>query len=155
MLNILDNINLVPSVEIKPGNFVLIRGRPCKVRKIHHVIFSTPVSSVPYGNKTVEIRAIDMLTRTTCNWLGYGHTKLNKFFPVEEKLLFIILSEKFVVGLSMKNKMIYIPLTRSHPLRPTISGEKWAGDLYILRVPIMKDGKLEEVVCLEKVVSWI
>lgn len=154
MASVLDSVNLIPAVEIKPGHFILIRGRPCKVKKVHHVIFSTPVCA-KYGHRTIEIGAVDMVTKVDCNWLGYGHTELLIFFPVSEKLLFISLLEKYVLGLNTHNKLIRISLPPDHPLRATIAEEKWGGELHIFRIPIRVGKEIEETVSLEGVSAWM
>jgi hypothetical protein len=154
MASVLDSIGHFPSAEIKPGNFVLIRGRPCKVKNVHHVIFSTPVIA-KYGHRTVEIKAVDMITKTNCDWIGYGYTKIYTFVPIPDKLLFITFSAHFVLGLNSKNQMIRIPLSEIDPLRSIISGEKWSGDLHILKIPLGNGKEIEEVLILENVTSII
>lgn len=151
--DVLSSIYHLPSAEVKAGNYVLIHGRPCKVKSIHHVIFSTPVV-VQYGHRTVEIRGVDMLTKTNCNWIGYGYEKINLFYPSADKFLFITLTEKFVLGLNSRNKMMCIPLAKNDPLRSIISSEKWSGDLHVLKVPVIIDEEMEEAVMLEKVIPW-
>lgn len=154
MASVLDSINRIPAVEIKPGHFILIRGRPCKVKKVHHVIFSIPVCA-KYGHRTIEIGAVDMLTKIDCSWLGYGHTELIIFFPVSEKLLFISLLKQHVLGLNTQNKLMRISLHSDHPLRATIAEDKWGGELHVFKIPIRNGKEIEETVSLEGVSAWM
>jgi len=154
MSNTLNSIYHLPAAEVKSGKYVLIRGKPCKVRSVHHVIFSTPVL-INYGHRTVEIRGTNMLTRKDYNWIGYGYERLTLFSPSSDKLLFITLTDKSAVGINNDNKIVSIRLDKDDPLRSIISNEKWSGDLHILKVPAIIQQEFKEIAVLEKVIPWI
>lgn len=152
--DVINSIYSLPAAEVTIGNHVIIRGRPCKVKNVHHVIFSTPVMT-KYGHRTVEIKGIDMITKINHNWIGYGYMQVNLFYPVRDKLLFISLTNKFVLGLNTHNKMICVLLAKNDPLRSSISEKKWSGDLHVLKIPIVNGKEMEDITILEKVTPWI
>ena len=122
----------VDSSELKKGEFVLIKGRPCKIVEVFHA------TTGKHGHTKVRLVGIDLLNDRKHEWMGAGHLKLHTFAPVRKAVVFCSVDENEVSCLDENNNLLGMKLPEDENLRERLRAPDCGGNILILTAPVEK-----------------
>ena len=122
------SINPIECSEVKKGDHVIIKTRPCKVVNVVHT------KTGKHGHVKVNLTGIDVLTSKKFEYMSPGHISMMQFKLIKKEYQLVLIDENSLVCLDESSKEINVVINEEAEIYAKIKVEFNAGKNLLISV---------------------